>query len=77
MMARDLLVVLERLFQLAPAFLAARLVARQHRFAERILDAFEIDFDGVADFDLGVAAGAGEFAQRHAAFGFQADVDDG
>ena len=67
--ALHLLVILERLFQLAPAFLAARLVARQHGFAERILNPFEIDFDGVADLDLGIAAGAGEFAQRHAAFG--------
>ncbi len=67
--ALHLFVILERLFELAPAFLAARLVARQHRFAERILDAFEIDLDGVADLDLGVAAGPGEFAQRHAAFG--------
>ena len=67
--ALHLLVILERLFELAPAFLAARLVARQHGFAERILDPFEIDLDDVADLDLGVAAGPGEFAQRHAAFG--------
>ena len=75
--ARDLLVGLERLFELAPALLAARLVARQHRLAERILDALEIDLDGVADLDLVLAARAGEFAQRDAAFGLQADVDDG
>ena len=47
--ALHLLVVLERLFQLAPALLAARLVAREHRFAERILDALQVDLDGVAD----------------------------
>src|SRR6266700_7729951 len=35
--AVDLFVVLERLFELAPALLAACLVARQHGFAERIL----------------------------------------
>ena len=74
--ALDLLVVLERLLELAPAFLAARLVAREHRFAERILDALEIDLDVVADLDLGGAAGPGEFAQRHAAFGLEPDVDD-
>ena len=56
--ARDLLVALERLLELAPALLAARLVARQHRLAERVLDALEIDLDGVADLDLVAAAGA-------------------
>ena len=75
--AGDLLVVVEGLLQLAPAFLAARLVARQHGFAERVLDAIEEHFDLVADFQLIFTAGPGEFAQRHAAFGLQADVDDG
>src|SRR6202163_1818150 len=37
--AVHLLVIVEGLLELAPAFLAARLVARQHGFAERILDA--------------------------------------
>ena len=75
--AGDLLVVVERLLELAPAFLAARLVARQHGFAERILDAVEEHLDLVADLEIAFAAGPGEFAQRHAAFGLQADVDDG
>src|SRR3984957_6617510 len=75
--ALDLFVVLERLLELAPALLAARFVARQHGFAEGIFDAFEIDFDGVADLDLVVAAGPGEFLQRNAAFSLQAHVDDG
>ena len=70
--ALDLFVVLERLFELAPAFLAARLVAREHGFAERVLDPLEIDLDGIADLDFGGAAGPGEFAQRNAAFGLQA-----
>ena len=52
----------ERLLELAPALLAARLVARQHRLAERVLDALEIDLDGVADLELGRPARAGEFA---------------
>src|SRR6202042_577914 len=47
--AVDLLVVVEGLLELAPAFLAARLVARQHGFAERILDAVEEHLDDVAD----------------------------
>ena len=75
--AVHLLVVVEGLLELAPAFLAARLVARQHGFAERILDAVEKHLDLVADLEFAFLAGAGEFAQRHAAFGLQADVDDG
>src|ERR1700688_4157836 len=75
--AVHLLVIVERLFQLAPAFLAARLVARQHGFAERIFDAVEKHLDLVADLEVAFAAGPCEFAQRHAAFGLQADVDDG
>src|SRR6202012_562530 len=75
--AVNLLVVVEGLLELAPAFLAARLVARQHGFAERVLDAIEEHFDLVADLEFVFAAGPGEFAQRHAAFGLQADVDDG
>ena len=74
--SRDLLVALERLLELAPALLAARLVARQDGFAERVLDALEIDLDGVADLDLGLAAGARELAQRDAAFRLRAHVDD-
>src|SRR5215471_9077450 len=75
--ALDLLVALERLLELAPALLAARLVARQHGFAERILDPLEIDLDGVANFQLGLASGASELADRDAALGLEADVDDG
>src|ERR1700761_1103304 len=75
--AVDLFVVLERLLQLAPALLAARLVARQRGFAERILDAVEEHFDLVADLQFAITAGARKFAQRDAALGLQADVDDG
>ena len=75
--AGDLLVVLERGLQLAPAFLPPRLVAREHRFAERVFHALQIDFHLVADLQLGLPARTGEFPQRHAPFGFQADVDDG
>src|SRR5438445_3500328 len=74
--AVDLFVVLERLLELAPALLAARLVARQHGLAERILDAVEEHLDLVADLELAFTARAGEFAQRHAAFRLQADVDN-
>src|SRR5262249_42252390 len=73
--ALDLFIVLEGLLELAPAFLAARLVARQHRLAERVFDPFEIDLDGVADLDLSRAARTGEFPQCDAAFGLQPDID--
>ena len=43
--ARDLLALLEHLLEAGPALLAARLVARQHRFTERVLDALEVDLD--------------------------------
>src|SRR6185369_12489155 len=75
--AGDLLVALERLLQLAPALFAASLVARQHGFAKRILDAVEEHLDLVADLEIAVAAGAGKFAQGNAALGLQADVNDG
>jgi hypothetical protein len=48
---------------------------RQHRFALGVLDPVDEDFDFVADLELGLLAGRGEFAQRNAAFGLQADVD--
>ena len=63
--------------ELVPGGLAAGAVARQHRFAMGVLDAVDIDLDLVADLQFGLLAGRGELAQRHAAFGLQADVDDG
>ena len=75
--AGDAGLVVEGLLQLDPAFLAAGLVARQHGFAQRILDALEIDLDLVADLHIGGHARHGEFLQRHAAFGLQADIDHG
>ena len=74
--ARHLLVVLEGQFELAPAFLAARFVARQHGLAERVFDPLEIDLDLVADLDLVRPAGRGEFAERDAPLGLQAHIDD-
>ncbi len=58
-------------------FLAARLVAREHGIAERVFDAFKVDFDLVADLQLAIAARTVEFADRDAAFRLGADVDDG
>src|ERR1700674_5580105 len=71
-----LFVVVEGLLELAPAFLAARLVTRQHALAERILDAVKKHLDLVANLEIAFAARPGEFTQRDAAFGLQADVDD-
>ena len=68
--------LLEFLLQLVPGGFAAGAVAAEHRFALRILDAVDIDFDFVADVELGLLARRGEFAQRDAAFALQADVDD-
>ena len=73
----DLLVLLERLLELDPALLAPRLVARDDRFAERVLDPLEIDFDFVAEAGRRVASVIGEFLERHAPFSLEADVDDG
>src|SRR5579863_1077282 len=75
--ALDLLVALEGLFELAPAFLPARLVAREHRLAERVLDPLQIDLDGIADLELARPARPGKLPQRHPAFGLEADIDDG
>jgi hypothetical protein len=75
--ALDLLAVVEGLFELAPALLAARLVAGQDRLAQRVFDTLQIDLDGVADLEVVLAARTVEFTQRHASFGLQAYVDDG
>ena len=64
-------------FELVPRGLAASAVARQHRLAVHVLDTIDIDLDLVADLELGLLTGCGELAQRHAAFGLEADVDHG
>src|SRR5262249_19324264 len=45
----NLLAAVEGLLQFAPAFLTPRFVARQHGFAERVLNSLEIDFNLVAN----------------------------
>ena len=69
--ALDTLVGLEGLLELDPAFLPARLLAGDDGFAERILDAVDIDLDFGADFDRLVTAGAVEFLEGHTAFGLR------
>ena len=50
--AFDALVGLVLLLEPGPALLAPRLLARQHRLADRVLDALEIDLDLVADLKV-------------------------
>src|SRR4029079_11830893 len=73
----DAVAGLEFLFKLVPGGLAARAVARQHRFALRVLDAVDINLDFVADLELGLLARCRKLAQRDSALALQADVDHG
>ena len=54
---------------------ALGLLARQHGFAEAVLDAVEGDLHFVADGDVDLAAVVTELFDRHDAFGLQAGVD--
>ena len=49
--AFDALAGVELGFELDPALFAASLLARQNSFAERVLDAVDIDLDVVADLE--------------------------
>ena len=73
--AADTLIVLERLFQLRPSFLAPRALAAQHRFAVAILHPLEIDVDPVADLNLRLLAGGGEFLELDPSFGLEPHID--
>ena len=75
--AVDALLGLERLFQVGPGFLAPRLLARQDDGAVAVLVALDIELDDVAGLDVRLGAGRAEFLERDAAFGLQADIDDG
>ncbi len=75
--AGDALLRLERLFELGPGFLAPGLLARQHDRAVAVLVALDKQLDDVAGLDVRLGAGRAEFLERDAAFGFQADIDDG
>ena len=75
--ALDALAGLVFLFEPGPALFAARLLARQHRFAGRVLDPLEINVDFVADGEIGRAARDAELFEGDAAFGLQPDIDDG
>ena len=69
--------IVERLFELDPAFFAAGLVAAQYGFAQRVLDALKIDLDGVADSDGRRDARHGEFLEADTAFRLQAHIHHG
>ncbi len=75
--AFDLLLLFEGLFELDPALFAARLVARDDRFPERVFDALEIDLDHVAHLRRTFAARPLKFLEGDASFGFEAEIDDG
>jgi hypothetical protein len=74
--AIDALILGRHGFEAGPGFFAAGLVAREHGFAQSIFDALEIDLDGVAGLDRGIAAGLREFLDGDAAFHLEADIDD-
>src|SRR5205085_3201352 len=75
--AFDAVAGFEFLLELVPCSFAASAIARQHRFAGAVLDAIHIDFDLIADLELGLLTGSCELAERNAAFGFQTNVDHG
>src|SRR6185437_4295341 len=75
--AGDAGLFVEGALELDPAFLAASLVTRQDGFAQRVLDALEIDLDLVAELHADRHAGHREFLEAHASLGLQTDVDDG
>ena len=75
--AGDALALLKGLFQVGPRLFAPRLFAREHDRAVAVLIALDVEFDGVAGLDLGLAAGRAELLQRDAAFALQANIDDG
>ena len=64
-------------FQTNPAFFAAGLLARKNSFTKSIFNALDIDFDFVAWLQCAFFGADAEFLQRHAAFNFKANVDNG
>ena len=76
-LAGDGLVLLEHLFEPDPALLAAGLLARQHRLAERVLDPLQVDLDLVTGDELAIASADAEFLEGHPPLDLQADIDHG
>jgi len=74
--AFDALAGLELGFELDPAFLTPRFLARENSFAKGVFDALDINFNGVADLQRPVLGLGAEFLQRDTAFDLQADIDN-
>ena len=70
------LVAFHGFFQLVPHHGALGLLARQHGFAEAILECVQRDLDLVADLHFELTVFTLELLDRHDAFGLQAGVDD-
>ena len=73
--AGDGLVGFQGFFELVPHHGALGLLARQHGFAEAVLERVERDLDFVADGHVDLAGVVTELFDRHDAFGLQAGVD--
>ena len=68
---------LEGALQAGPGFLAAGFFAGQDDGAVAVFVALDIELDHVAGLDVRLLSGKAEFLERDAAFGFEADIDDG
>ena len=75
--AVDPLLRLERLLEVGPGLLAARLLAAQHDGAVAVLIALDEQVDIVAGLDFGRLPRGTELLQRDTPFALQADIDDG
>ena len=69
------LLCLKGIFQNDPDFLAAGFLTAENRLALAIFHPLNIDFHLVAHGDFRVLPGGGKFLDRHAALGFQPDID--
>jgi len=74
--AGDGLGLFHRLFELVPHHGALGLLARQHGFAEAVLERVQRHLDGVADVDFELAGFVTELFDRDNALGLQAGVDN-
>ena len=75
--AINFFVRLKSFFELNPALLAARLIARNDGFAESVFNALKVDLNLFANLGGGIAAIACEFFQSDTALSLQADINDG
>ena len=64
-------------FESRPGFLAPRLFARQHDGTIAVFITLDKKLNNIAGLHFGLLARGGEFLERHAAFAFQADINNG